>query len=98
MPAPAPNRRKKSDDFLARNMDRFRILSAVGGTAGLIAIVGFLAHIQTQLDRNCDATAAVGASVVGVVSVDDELNKKRNRPLRDNLIQNVKSSRERCSK
>lgn len=98
MPTPTPNRRKKSDDFLARNMDRFRILSAVGGTAGLIAIVGFLAHIQTQLDRNCDATAAVGASVVGVVSVDKELQQPKNKALKENLIQNLKSSRERCSK
>lgn len=87
-----------SSTFLARHMDKFRVLTALGGTAGLLAIVGFLAHIQTQLDRNCDASASIGTSVIGVISVDNELSKAANAPLRDSLIRTLKVNRERCSK
>lgn len=86
----------KREILSQKNMDKFRLITAAGGSVGLIAIIGFLANIQTQLDRNCYATDRVGKAVIGVVSVDDELNKPHNEPLRRNLIQQLQV--ERCGK
>jgi len=85
-----------AEGMLSKHMDKLRVLTAAGGSAGLIAIVLFLANIQTQLDRNCDATAAVGAAVIGVVSVDDELGRTRNTPLRAQLIRSLHLSADSC--
>ena len=81
------NGRKKPNEHKA-----FRAITATGGSVGLIAIVIFLANIQSGIQENCDATRDVGHAVIGVVSVDNELSESQNRNLRDALIRNLRGN------
>lgn len=67
--------------------------AAGGATAvgGLIAIVIFLSNILGALDRNCRATERVSQATVGIVSVDDELQRHGNQELRTALIRQLKA-------
>ena len=73
-------------------------LNGSKGTLGIITAMVTLAvllskplsAIQTDLYNNCDAVNDVGKAVIGVVAVDDELAEKKNKPLRNDLIRQLR--------
>lgn len=84
-----------------------KALAAIGNYKGPISAVaafvalamylgGILSDIQTDLNRNCDATADLGKAVIGVVSVDDELSEPKNKALRDDLVRQLRTQEDDC--
>lgn len=77
---------RKGPTVTGGGVDKFRAAAGTGGVAAVIAIILFLANIQTQLNRNCAATKNVGTVVAGVVATDNELARPNNADFRRTLI------------
>lgn len=59
--------------------------------AGVLAILAVAFQINSNLDRNCDATKAVSIVTLGLVSADSDVAPTEARRLREFLRDNVPS-------